>query len=225
MKYDKILLEGRSIADISDRGFSLRQIVALLGAHTLGEATPANSGFRGPWAPPRTSFDNRYYTGLRNAPWTQITVQGGNNQWVSGAAGAQNLMLNVDMSLYRNVSYDPNGKATNPACVVAASACPFASFGAAIVDEYAGNANAWMADFGPSMDLMLNNGVTGLVTASGSSAAALTAPGAATTAPGAATTKPAANTTPAAPAPSAGVYTTAPLFTLLSLVAAVILSM
>ncbi len=48
----------------SGSGFSLskREVAALLGAHTLGKADTANSGYGGPWVAGETRvFDNQYY--------------------------------------------------------------------------------------------------------------------------------------------------------------------
>ena len=43
-------------------GFDANETVALLGAHTLGRASSANSGFNGAWISGQTSqFNNEYY--------------------------------------------------------------------------------------------------------------------------------------------------------------------
>ena len=44
------------------------QIVALIGAHTLGECDKANSGYRGPWLQDqeKSTFDNKFYQVLAN---------------------------------------------------------------------------------------------------------------------------------------------------------------
>ena len=54
-------------------GLTERQVVALIGAHTMGMATPRNSGFQGPWAPPTNRFDNAFYRTLvsNNSAWHQ----------------------------------------------------------------------------------------------------------------------------------------------------------
>lgn len=46
-------------ADFAERGFSVRELVALSGAHTLG-----SKGFGDP-----TTFSNEYYTYLLRKPW------------------------------------------------------------------------------------------------------------------------------------------------------------
>lgn len=51
-------------------GFTDREIVALLGAHTLGRCDPKHSGFEGPWTlkDSPAKFDTQYYLGLL-VPW------------------------------------------------------------------------------------------------------------------------------------------------------------
>lgn len=51
-------------------GFNDREIVALLGAHTLGECHKDRSGFVGPWTRDPNGFDNSYYTLLLEEKWT-----------------------------------------------------------------------------------------------------------------------------------------------------------
>lgn len=54
-------------------GMTERQVVAIIGAHTMGSASPQNSGFQGPWAPPTNRFDNGFYRMLisNNSQWRQ----------------------------------------------------------------------------------------------------------------------------------------------------------
>ena len=52
-------------------GMTERQVVALIGAHTLGRTTPQNSGFQGPWTQPENRLDNGFYQSLVNEDWRQ----------------------------------------------------------------------------------------------------------------------------------------------------------
>lgn len=54
-------------------GMTERQVVALIGAHTMGMTTPRNSGFQGPWAPPTNRFDNAFFRTLvaNGSAWRQ----------------------------------------------------------------------------------------------------------------------------------------------------------
>ena len=92
-------------------GMTERQVVALIGAHTLGKALSENSGFRGPWSPPTNRFDNAFFQQLMlsSSGWTQNELNSNNApagvnpryQWDSGESGApgSKMMLNTDMVL------------------------------------------------------------------------------------------------------------------------------
>ena len=85
---------------------SERQVVALIGAHTLGMTVPENSGFQGPWSPPTNRLDNAFYRLLMAAPsgWSQTELNLNNApaglnpryQWDSTNPPGR-MMLNTDM--------------------------------------------------------------------------------------------------------------------------------
>jgi catalase (peroxidase I) len=50
-------------------GFDDKEIVALLGAHTVGECHADRSGFVGPWTHDKLGFDNSYFTELFENEW------------------------------------------------------------------------------------------------------------------------------------------------------------
>ena len=90
---------------------SVRQVVAILGAHTLGDAGVARSGFRGPWVPQTTVFNNMFYRQLRNPnnDWFQEEIVSMNSpvfpesrqQWTLNRQNSPNLMmLNTDVVSY-----------------------------------------------------------------------------------------------------------------------------
>ena len=57
-------------------GMTPRQVVALMGAHSLGDTNPENSGFNGPWVLEQDVFDNEFFQLLVNATdgrdWFQV---------------------------------------------------------------------------------------------------------------------------------------------------------
>jgi catalase (peroxidase I) len=63
-------------------GFNDREIVALSGAHTVGQAHTDRSGYEGPWTPASTKFDNTYYTTLLETDWVPHKTDRGKDQFV-----------------------------------------------------------------------------------------------------------------------------------------------
>ena len=95
-------------------GFSTREVTALMGAHTLGNAEISNSGFHGTWVNNEQAyFSNQYYKNIEDTgiSWTarqrdcdNLGVDGCEEdettgwQWVAAAIGFN---LNPDMALYK----------------------------------------------------------------------------------------------------------------------------
>ena len=99
-------------------GMTQRQVVALLGAHSLGDTNPENSGFMGPWAPPLDVLSNKFYKQLVNPTlgdgnWFQVSVNFSDSpafpepryEWVTRTivppAPPPIMMLNTDMVSYK----------------------------------------------------------------------------------------------------------------------------
>jgi len=60
----------KHLRDVFGRmGFDDGEIVALSGAHTLGRAHAARSGFDGPWTTKPLQFDNEYFVNLLHRTW------------------------------------------------------------------------------------------------------------------------------------------------------------
>ncbi|KAL1514916.1 hypothetical protein AB1Y20_003996 [Prymnesium parvum] len=82
-------------------GFNDREIVALVGAHTLGRCHPQFSGFNGPWTANPLAFDNKFFITLLNSNFSYSGIQ-----WDSDSG---TMMLNADMTFkvdpkFRNYS-------------------------------------------------------------------------------------------------------------------------
>jgi cytochrome c peroxidase len=90
------------IRDIFYRmGFNDREIVALIGAHTLGFCHKDRSGYDGPWTPDPFTFDNTFFTLLLNVPWR---VKLGSNPVQFEDPKGELMMLPGDLALI----IDPN---------------------------------------------------------------------------------------------------------------------
>jgi len=104
-------------------GFTARDTALIMGAHTLGAANLANTGFVGRWTSSPNAFNNEYYRTMVNPPsgetqWEQVEVGTDKHEWRWGCDasgnGCQDLMLNVDMSLLFDITYNSVGKAVLP---------------------------------------------------------------------------------------------------------------
>jgi len=85
------------IRDIFYRmGFNDQEIVALVGAHTLGRCHTDRSGFVNPWTNAPTTFSNLYFQELKNNKWTRKKWNG--PMQYEDKSG-QLMMLPADMAL------------------------------------------------------------------------------------------------------------------------------
>ncbi|CAG8468878.1 4100_t:CDS:2 [Paraglomus occultum] len=113
-------------------GFNDREIVALIGAHTIGRCHADRSGFVGPWTYTPTRFSNQFFIQLVKQNWTPKTVNG-QTQYKDDAD--ELMMLPADLALIK----DPKFKE--------------------IVDIYAQDKQAFFNDFASAFGKLLELGV------------------------------------------------------------------
>jgi len=78
-------------------GMTTNQIVALMGAHTLGQITRNNSGFQGSWTRFSSSFSNLYFDGLINSAWSNLNTS---YIWTDqGSSNVANVMITPDIEM------------------------------------------------------------------------------------------------------------------------------
>jgi len=66
----------KHIREVFNRmGFNDREIVALLGAHSIGRCHKDRSGYDGPWTFTPTKFTSQFYTLLLNKEWTPKKIE------------------------------------------------------------------------------------------------------------------------------------------------------
>jgi len=144
----------------SEFGFDDNETVALMGAHTLGRASSENSGFNGPWITGETQwFNNEYYKKLvdTDLSWRNrdASTDEDTSKWQWNVAGVA-FMLNVDVSLYKDITVEDDGK----------SSCAFASCEAAptatAVEAFAASNEVWITEFAKVFTKMQAHGATEL---------------------------------------------------------------
>lgn len=123
-----------------DRYDSWALTAAISGAHTVGSAKPANSGYEGWWSDAENSgvFNNDYYLSLIGKGWIHERAIGGNtakNQWKRGDFGQDQehheIMLRSDLCL----AYDTNIE--HVSCKLEnADTCPTHEFDCDVCSEY-----------------------------------------------------------------------------------------
>lgn len=92
---EQTLLFKRSVQML---GLTMREVTALMGAHSLGKMHEARSGFDGAWTLDPTVFSNGYFVTLLTETWEPYTVPGsGNTQYK--AQGQELYALQTDVML------------------------------------------------------------------------------------------------------------------------------
>jgi len=89
-------------------GFSDRDTVVIMGAHTLGRAQVGNSGFQNFWVNNPLTLGNEFFERIEDNPWDQIQV-GDQFQWDQNGR----LALNSDMFLVRDLAPNADGRETD----------------------------------------------------------------------------------------------------------------
>jgi len=79
-------------------GFNDGEIVALIGAHSIGRCHKDRSGFDGPWTRAPTTFSNEYFKLLLSEKWAEKKWKGP-RQFENVSSGSDLMMLPADMAL------------------------------------------------------------------------------------------------------------------------------
>lgn len=130
-------------------GYEPRDVVAILGSHTIGRAHSSDSGFTNPWTFAWGTFNNDYYQDLEGLSWFQQTTSSGKPQWSGGF-----MMLNIDVALLKDIDPDQDGfvSCTN------LDNCPDNPVTAGIVREFADDEQAWLDAYAPAFKTMITSG-------------------------------------------------------------------
>lgn len=147
-------------------GLTLRDITALMGAHSVGRAMDQNSGYDGAWDSSRSRFDNSYYIEMVRKPWTreyhtskangavhvQWIIPNENVRMVFGEPAGKLMLLNTDMCLAFDIGDgDDLNKDIASKCIVKPppniGGCPPAPHTREYVDRYIEDNQAFYDDY------------------------------------------------------------------------------
>eukprot|EP00290_Baffinella_frigidus_P031052 CAMPEP_0180223326 /NCGR_PEP_ID=MMETSP0987-20121128/21311_1 /TAXON_ID=697907 /ORGANISM="non described non described, Strain CCMP2293" /LENGTH=345 /DNA_ID=CAMNT_0022185727 /DNA_START=14 /DNA_END=1048 /DNA_ORIENTATION=- len=146
-------------------GFTEREAVAIMGAHTLGRAHRGASGFNGPWTSRPHTLDNDYFSELTE-PWRVVESPRGpfRSFWRRVTGGPRNrLMLNVDIALTNVISPTTTGDRAGEvtACRDDHQDCPIQGSVATIATDFANDNAAFIAAFATAFTTMITRGPNG----------------------------------------------------------------
>ena len=147
-------------------GMSATEVVAILGAHSLGRCQAVNSGFEGGWTQHQSSFSNEYFRLYVSAPWTQAAA--GSDVWIgAGTAGggpaAEIIMLRSDIQLgleTKNAAGDDSCQRIDVAHddgAVPPSVCPHSAVYERVL-VYAADMDVWLEDYAKAWPKMTEFG-------------------------------------------------------------------
>lgn len=148
-----------------------REVTVLMGAHSLGDANPNNSGYQGPWATPTDTLDNGFFEEMADETnnWEQIVAPKpagdpgapDKRQWsTNGRVGRGELMmLNTDMSLLYEINVTDSSDLSGT-CPSNPSGCPRAAT-ASVVDEMVADNDLFLTEFAAVFTKMIEVNMTG----------------------------------------------------------------
>lgn len=163
-------------------GFTNRQTVAIMGAHTIGQLNRDNSGFDGPngWLLNNDIFDNEYYLELVGGssvddptsihingapPWRRdfednndLDEFGNNFVWTGFPEGRKIIMLNADIAIVRELTdQNMNANGVVDCEFINEGRCPVAQRSFQFAVEYTFDNLLWLRDFREVMNIMLTS--------------------------------------------------------------------
>merc|ERR1712029_96469 len=135
-------------------GYTGKEVVALMGAHTLGLNTLDNSGYEGKYTNKPLALDNTYYSDMLSSSgltWTNEETSEGKWQFTSEDDTTR---LNTDLELVYDLTLDSD--TAECTCTVGDDCDEASSYN--LVKTYANNADTWATDFAAIMEKLMETG-------------------------------------------------------------------
>jgi hypothetical protein len=140
-------------------GMSMKEVVAILGAHSVGRCEFANSGFDGGWTASQSSFSNSYYKTFGASAWTNDNHS---DVWVS--TRQETLLLMADVELLFATNTNGEGTCQRFNSLAPQRGCPLQAQSNAYFTAYANNIEYFFANYSTAWQKMTEYGFVSVVT-------------------------------------------------------------
>jgi hypothetical protein len=139
-------------------GMNVKEVVAVMGAHSLGRCEFANSGVDGGWTDSQSSFSNTFYKAMSAAIWRNDNHS---NLWLD--LSSQTIMLMPDVELLFSTNTMGEGTCAQFNSMQASAFCPLQSQSSAAFVAYADNIDQFFANYTTAWQKMTEYGFSDLV--------------------------------------------------------------
>lgn len=134
-------------------GMSIKEVVAILGAHSVGRCEFANSGFDGGWTASQSSFSNTYYKTFATSIWNNDNHS---DIWVSDRQKTLLLMADVELLFVTDTNGDGSCQRFNS--LTAQPRCPLQAQSNTVFTAYANNIAYFFGNFSTAWQKMTEYG-------------------------------------------------------------------